>query len=449
MRHDLPEIPPRLWALAALTGAGAFMAMLDSTAANLALETIRIDLDVRLGGVQWVATGYLIALAVVLPVTGWLIRRFGHGRVWTAGLAGFIAASALCALSRDLPQLVVARILQGLAAGAMVPAGQAVLAAQADRRQLGRLMGSVGFAVALGPAFGPWLGGWLVEASWRWIFWLNLPVGALALLAARRWLPDGEANACPPPDLLGTMTAGLGLPLLLYGVSGHGEGGRGIGWLASGALLLVAFVVRTLRSQAPLLDLALLRRPGVAVSLATVALTGASMYGGLLLLPLYLQRGAGFGPPDAGALLLAMGIGSACALPLAGGLTDRVGATPVGVAGGGLLLLGTAPFLFAPASWALLPATVLLLVRGAGLALAQMPAMTAAYATAGRGVSGDAATLVNIAQRLGGAAGAVAVVALLERGGAHAYDRGFLLLAVLAAAAMFTALPLSRARGPA
>lgn len=443
-----PRIPPRLWALAVITGAGAFVAMLDSTATHLALESIRVDLGVRLGDVQWVATGYLIALAVALPMTGWLVRRLGHGRVWAASLAGFVAASLLCALARDLGQLVAARCVQGLAAGLMVPAGQALLAAEADRRQLGRLMGSVGFAVALGPAFGPWLGGWLVELSWRWIFWINLPIGVGALVAAKRWVPPGSAQACAPPDLPALLAVAAGLPALLYGAAGLAGGDSGRVWLAAGAVLVALFVGRTLRAPAPLFDLRLVSHPRFAAALATVALTGASLYAGLLLLPLYLQREAALAPVDAGGLLLAMGLGSACALPLAGSLTDRHGVMPVCVAGGVLAVLGTVPFLSGSA-WAMLPAALVLTLRGAGVALAQMPAMTAAYAAVGRERSGDAATLVNIAQRLGGAAGAVAVVALLEYGGggARSYRWGFMMLVATALAAMLTALPLSKRAG--
>lgn len=441
MRQSPPQIPLRLWALAATTGAGAFVAMLDSTATHLALDTIRADLAVTLGAAQWIATGYLIALAVVLPMTGWLIRRCGHGRVWAASLVGFVLASVLCASSGSLPELIAARVLQGLAAGTMVPAGQAVLAEAADRRQLGRLMGSVGFAVALGPALGPWLGGWLVGVSWRWIFWLNLPVGMLALLAASRWLPRGQARVAPPPDAWAMLLAGLGFPLALYGAAGLAEGGRGALAAVIGALLLAAFVVRSLHATQPLIELRLLRRPGFAATLATVALAGAGLYGGLLLLPLYLQHAVGASPAAAGGLLLAMGLGSACALPLAGHFTDRHGAGPVCLAGAAMLLLGTVPFM-APFAWAPAALVCVLLLRGAGLALAQMPAMTAAYAVAGHGHGGDAATLVNIAQRLGGAVGAIAVVALVEHGGARAYPAAFASLAAAAALAAVTALVL-------
>ncbi|MEC9404855.1 MAG: MFS transporter, partial [Pseudomonadota bacterium] len=147
------------------------MAMLDTSVANLALLPLQENFRTSLGDVQWVVTGYLIALAVSMPMTGWLCRRFGHDRVWQMSMTGFVAASALCALSETSLMLSLARGLQGLAAGIMVPSGQAVLASVSERRQLGRLMGTVGFAVALGPALGPGVGGVLTETvSWRGLF---------------------------------------------------------------------------------------------------------------------------------------------------------------------------------------------------------------------------------------------------------------------------------------
>lgn len=169
-----PSISLRLWMVAAVTGSGAFMAMLDSTVANLAIDTISREFGAPLADVQWIATSYLITLALSLPLTAWLARRFGSSRVWVAAILVFAAASVLCGISRDLTTLIVARCLQGLAAGLMVPVGQAMLSEAANRQQLGRLMGTVGFAVALGPALGPGLGGVLIDnLSWRWLFWMG------------------------------------------------------------------------------------------------------------------------------------------------------------------------------------------------------------------------------------------------------------------------------------
>lgn len=413
-----PQIPGQLWAVAAITGSGAFMAMLDSTIANLTLEAIRSDLAAPFSSVQWVATGYLIALAVSLPLTGWLGRRFGDGRLWKCSILAFVLASIICALAQTVTHLILARCLQGMAAGLMVPAGQAVLASTAERRQLGRLMGIVGFAIALGPALGPAFGGVLIDmGSWRWLFLINVPVGAAALIGAARLVPPGKKSAEARIDVRGLILIGLGLPLLLYGAAEIGSSNISIlsaAPLVLGVGLTLSFVFHAVRTPDPLIDLALLSRSGFAASVATAGLTGAAMYGGLLLLPIYLQRSLGQTPTEAGLMLMAMGLGSACILPAAGALTDRYGPRGISLSGGGLLVLATIPFVYSePFS---LPAIVLvLIIRGAGLALAQMPAITAAYSEVENTRTADAATLINIAQRLGGALGAIAMVAALDQ----------------------------------
>lgn len=446
-----PGIPVRLWAVAAITGSGAFMAMLDSTVANLAITSIGAGFGAPLADVQWVATGYLIALAVSLPLTGWLGRRFGRGRLWAASTLAFVIASVSCALARDLAQLTASRCLQGLAAGLMVPAGQAVLSAATDRRQLGRLMGTVGFAVSLGPALGPGLGGVLIEAvSWRWLFWINVPVGVLALATARFVVPPGEARSSGRPDVAGLALIGPGLPLLLYGAAGIGAvgfTGPSTAGAALGAVLTAGFMGHTLRSASPLIDVRLFGRPGFAAAVATAGLTGAAMYGGLLLLPLFLQGGLHQTPTESGLMLLAMGLGSAFALPLAGTFTDRYGAAPVCSVGSAVLLLSTVPFLFGPTPPAA-GVAALLFLRGAGLALAQMPAMTAAYGAVAESETGDAATLINMFQHLGGALGAIATVVVLEQGSrtgeAAGYRWAFVVLTAFAIGSFVTGLLLAR-----
>lgn len=420
------------------------MAMLDSTVANLALETIRVDFDTSLAKAQWVATGYLIALAVSLPLTGWLGRRFGQSRLWIVTTLAFISASVVCALSSELWLLVIGRCLQGLAAGLMVPAGQALLSALADRRQLGRLMGTVGLAVALGPALGPGFGGMLIDnLSWRWLFWINVPVGALALIAARTALTlDQPAEECSL-DVSGFTMVGIGLPLLLYGTAEIGASGlMPIPFLALalGMALMVSFLRHAGKSTDPLIDMRLLSRPGFTRAVVTSGLTGAAMYGGLLLFPLYFQDALRQTPTEAGLMLLAMGLGSALALPFAGILTDQRGPALVCLTGSTLLVIGTAPFLIQP----LLPVagfTFLLFLRGIGLALAQMPAMTAAYGAVEKHETGDAATLVNIGQRLGGALGAIATVIVLAHdspGDDAGFQWALLLLLGFALSALLT-----------
>ncbi|PWK84609.1 EmrB/QacA subfamily drug resistance transporter [Lentzea atacamensis] len=441
-------IPARVWGVAGVVGVGALLGMLDSTLVNLAVEAVRDDLRSSLQMVQWIVTGYLIALVVSLPASGWLGARFGHGRVWGVSLAMFVVASALCALAPGVTALVAARVMQGLAAGVMVPAGQAVIGSIAGPGQLGRLFGVLGLVLGVGPAVGPVVGGLLLQAvSWRWLFWLNVPIGVAALLAARRLVPGGIRDARRALDVYGLVMLGVGLPLALYGATDIGTRGATVmaaAVVVAGLLLTAAFAVRALRVGTPLIDLRLLRTRAFAAATVTTGFTGAAMYGGLLVLPLYLQLQLGWDSAETGAALLAIGAGSAVALYIGGVLTDRCGAGLVTVMGAVLLVTSTVLFLM-PVS---VPSPVLLailVVRGAGLAWAQMPATTAAYAAASTDRIGDASTLVNIVQRVCGALGAAGLVVVLSQtAGEHAYVWAFAVLTVLALSTVASAMILWR-----
>ena len=445
------RIPIRTWKIAAVTGAGAFMAMLDSTLANLALESIRDDFASTLSIVQWVVTGYLIALAVSLPTVGWLGRRYGYGRLWATGLAAFTMFSGLCAVAPGPIALIAARFLQGLAGGLMIPAGQAVIGSTARPNELGRLMGVLGLVVSLGPAVGPAIGGLLLEvASWRWLFWMNVPIGLATLALARGLVPGGSTSKTYPLDRSALVLISIGLPLLLYGAAELGATGlTRISTMAVtiGAVLTVGFILDTLRVAHPLIDLRLLRGHSFAAASATTCLTGANMYGGLLLLPLYLQLATGRDTIETGLLLLAMGLGSAVALPVAGALTDRHGAGVVSLAGAGLLLVTTLPFLL-PGTLSTTALALILVARGVGMAWAQMPAMTAAYTSVTSEQMGDASTLINIVQRVGGALGAVGIVVVLTRAdggtGPSAYVVAFGVLTLVSALTLASAAILRR-----
>lgn len=437
-----PPISPRIWKIAAATGAGAFIAMLDSTVTNLAIESIRDDLHSTLPVIQWIATGYLIALAVSLPATGWLGRRYGHGRVWSASLTVFTIGSALCAIAPGASSLIEARLLQGLAAGVMVPAGQAILGAAAGPKQLGRVMGSIGLVVALGPAVGPAFGGFLLEvASWRSLFWINVPLGIITLIAAKGLVPAGKKADDRPLDWKGLILIGLGLPLILYGATEIGSDKTTfftVFAVGIGIVLAISFILSSIKIKNPLIDLTLLKRGSFTAATSTTGLTGANMYGGLLLLPLYLQLTVGQDVLETGFMLLAMGLGTAVALYFGGMLTDYFSAGPVTIAGAILLVITTVPFIFI-AKFSMTVLVLLLVMRGIGLALAQMPAYTAAYASVTNEQMGDAATFVNITQRIGGAIGAIGLVIILTQlGGRNSLDAYTWAFGVLALISVFT-----------
>ncbi|HVX45610.1 MAG TPA: DHA2 family efflux MFS transporter permease subunit [Mycobacteriales bacterium] len=411
-----------MWRIAWVIVFGAFAAGLDASLTNIGLDTIRADLHADLAQAQWIATGYLLALAVSLPIAGWLGRRLGAGRLWLAALAAFTIASGLCAVAPSIETLIALRIGQGLAGGLLIPAGQTVLGQAVGSRSLGRVMATLGIAVSLGPALGPVAGGLILHsASWRWLFAINLPVGALGFWLGRRILPRGHRAPARRLDHLGLLWISTGLPLLVYGLSQWGIRGdllqpAVVGSIAIGAAALAAFIVRTLHRPEPLVDLWLYRNRSYTAASAASGITGMLMFGTTLLFPLYFQIGSGIGPSGAGLRMLALGGGTAVALPAAGRLSDRYGGGIVSFTGCLLALGISGPFVIMPlnADPALIEALLVLL--GAATALAAVPTTIAAYKTIAPEQLPDATTLVNIVQRIGGAAGAALFSLLLARG---------------------------------
>src|SRR6187200_1839759 len=189
------RLEPEVRAVAIVVIVGAIMSILDTTIVNVALESLSRDLDAPLSTIQWVATGYLLALATVIPVTGWAAERFGPRRVWMTVVSGFVATSALCGLARSAESLIAFRVLQGLAGGMIMPIGMITLAQAAGPKRVGRGRSVVGVPMLLAPVLGPVLGGLILESlSWRWIFFVNLPIGAIGLFLAARLMPAERAE---------------------------------------------------------------------------------------------------------------------------------------------------------------------------------------------------------------------------------------------------------------
>src|SRR3954469_25949430 len=241
-----------LWRLASVVVLGTIMSILDTTIVNVAIETLGRQLHSSLSAIQWVSTGYLLSLATVIPLTGWAMERFGGKRMWMLSVTLFLCGSTLCGLAWSTTSLVVFRVLQGVGGGMILPIGQAILAQAAGPQRMGRVMSVIGVPTLLGPVLGPVIGGLIVEHfSWRWIFFVNLPVGAVALVLAARILPGADARrARPPLDVTGLLLLSPGLAALVYGLSEFGvEGGLGspkvIGGVGDGAgLLAVVGVAR-------------------------------------------------------------------------------------------------------------------------------------------------------------------------------------------------------------
>jgi EmrB/QacA subfamily drug resistance transporter len=409
-----------LLAVSAVVVLGSIMSILDTTIVNIAINHLSTDFNAPLPTIQWVSTGYLLALATVIPLTGWAADRFGTKRLYMTSLVLFLAGSALSGMAWSAHSLIGFRVLQGLGGGMIMPAGMTILTQAAGPQRVGRVMSVVGAPMLLGPILGPVLGGWLVDdVSWRWIFYVNIPIGAVALAMAYRILKPDRPQPRHRLDLLGLLLLSPGLAALVYGLAETGSHGSFSGPKAVlptivGALLIAAFVRHALRTEDPLIDVRLFKRRTPAVAGASMAMFAAAFFGAMLLLPLYYQIVRGDSALDAGLLLAPQGIGAMVTMPIAGRLTDHTGAGRIVLVGLALVTLGTIPFAFigAGTSYWLLGAA--LFVRGMGMGATMMPAMAAAYQTLTREAIARATTALNIVQRVGGAIGTAALAVILQ-----------------------------------
>ena len=448
--------PRQLPAVATVVVLGAFLTILDTTVVNVAVETLARELAAPLATIQWVATAYLLALAATIPLSGWAADRFGAARLFAAAVALFTVGSALAAAAWSAESLIAARVVQGLGGGLVMPAGITLVGQVAGPERMGRAMSAIGVPLLLGPALGPVLGGALLGAvSWRWIFVVNVPVGAVVLLLAARLLPDERPQRpVEPLDRIGLALLSPGLALLVYGLSETASSG-GIG--AAGALapalaglaLVALFAARALRAGGgadggggaagaggggasggaparrsapagppPLLDLRLLRAPSVAASALTLLLLGGAFLATLFLLPLWFQQVRGETPLATGLLLLPQGLGAALAMQLAGRAAERFGAGRVVVAGLAPFALGLAALTQVDGATGDGPVEAALLLFGIGMGATMMPAMTAAYRTLARPQVARATALLTIVQRVGSSLGVALVAVALQRRGA-------------------------------
>jgi EmrB/QacA subfamily drug resistance transporter len=423
------SLPKDLRPIAIVVVIGAIMSILDATIVNVALQTLRDELDVSLATIQWVSTGYLLALAAVIPLTGWMAERFGPRRVWMGAVAAFVATSALCGAAWSADSLIAFRVLQGLAGGMIMPIGMITLAQAAGPKRMGRVMSVVGVPMLLGPVVGPVLGGLLVDnLSWRWIFYVNVPVGALGLVLAYKLLPKGRAagraseagHATPPLDKVGLLLLSPGVAAIVFGLSEVGTH-RTLtvlsAWLpiVVGFAMVATFIVRALRIEHPLVEVRLFRGRGFSAAAATTSLIGGALFGSMILLPLYYQVVRGQSPLHAGLLMAPQGVGAAIGMNVAGRLTDRIGAGRVVPVGLLLLALGTIPYATIGGNTAYGILMVGLFVRGVGLGATMMPAMAAAYATLDSAADVPRATpMLNVLQRVGGSLGVAVLTVILE-----------------------------------
>ena len=357
------------------------MVVLDSTIVNVALHQIGIDLGAG-DGVEWIVTAYLLAVCVSQPATGWLADRFGRKRVFLTSLVAFTVASAACAAAPTLALLIVFRVLQGLGGGALMPVGMTMVFELFPRRQHGQAIAVWGMAAMVAPAIGPTLGGWLVTSvSWHWMFLINVPIGAVALVAGIRLLPDIGHREARPFDGLGLALGASGLAVMILGIAQGAPWGwtspGTIGAMGAGAILLSLFIRHELRTSQPLLELRMFGQRSFRLAMITLSFIMAAQYARLVFVPLQLESLRGWSAMKVGLMFFVPAVTTAVGMALGGRMVDRIGPrTPVMVGCAGMVVaMGSfARLTLTTPAWVIV---VLLSVQGFSMGLTMSPAMVA------------------------------------------------------------------------
>jgi DHA2 family multidrug resistance protein len=419
----VPHINP--WIVAVAVMFATFMEILDTTVVNVSLPHIAGSLSSTIDESTWALTSYLVANAIILPLTGWLANHFGRKRLLMLSVTGFTIASFLCGLAPTLGVLVFFRVIQGMTGGALQPLSQAVLLEAFPPRDRGKAMGFWGLGIVVAPILGPVVGGWLTDSySWRWVFYINIPVGIASLVMTRLFIFD-------PPYIqrkseridywgIGLLAVGIGALQILL------DKGQEEDWFASPAMRalavaaafgLVAFVIRELRAEHPVVDLRVFRVRTYATGVFLMTVLGFVLYGSLVLLPIFLQTLLGYPSLQAGIAMAPRGIGSFIAMPIVGAILMRVGPRKLlatGLVGGACTLFWFGQLNLQTGYWDVFWPQF---IQGLSLGLLFVPLTTISMDPIPREEMGNATSLFNLMRNIGGSFGIATSTMLLYRDG--------------------------------
>jgi MFS family permease len=440
------RIDPKVLKTSLILIVGFIAVIFDTTIVSVALHTLATRLNAPVSTIQWVTTGYLLALGIAVPLSTWGMRRFGSKRLWMAALAVFLAGSIGSSLAWNVDSLIAWRVVQGAGGGIMFPLLTTLIMQAAGGKALGRTVTIVALPALLGPILGPLVGGAiLTHLSWRFMFWVNVPFCVAGLILAARYLPADKLTAGHKPrlDLPGLALLAPGIAAIILGLS---NAGTNAGFahpgvivpLAVGVALTAAFTGYALRLTAnhdtrnhgtrnhgtrnhdtgrhgePLVNVRLLGRRPVAAASAVLFFSGFSLYGAMLLLPLYYQEVRGASALTAGIMLVPQGVGALLSRGLAGRLTDKIGGRPIAVAGFVIVTAATIPFALAGAHtnpWML---ALCLVIRGFGLGAVTIPVMAVTFLGLDKEQIPHASVVTRTVQQIGGSFGTAVLAVILS-----------------------------------
>ena len=413
--------PNYKWVVMGIVMIGMVMSTLDSSIVNVSIPTIMANFGSNIADIEWVVTAYMLAFAVLMPLTAWLRDRIGHKLLFTSSLVIFILGSLLCGLAVNIPTLICARIIQALGGGAMTPTGMAMIAEVFGPEERGKAMGFFGMGIIIGPAIGPTLGGFLTELfGWRSIFLVNLPIGIFAILMALEMLVYDRPHALNRRsfDVWGFVFLTIFLLSFLLGISR----GETEGWMSQYIMIcaalasfsFISFIITESLVRERIIDLSLFKYPVFTVSMLISAIRSVALFGGVFLLPLFLQHLKGLSAIQSGLILLPGSLIIAFVLPVVGWLSDK--SSPRFLCFIGMLCLIYSMFLYRNISiymsyWDIIYPT---LIRGVGMSLLMAPIMTLALNSVPRRKAGMASSMLSIIQQVGGAIGIAILSTVLD-----------------------------------
>jgi MFS transporter, DHA2 family, multidrug resistance protein len=411
------------WIVAIAVMFGTFMEVLDTTVVNVSLPHIAATMSASIDEATWVLTSYLVANAIILPMTGWLAATFGRKRLLMMSVTGFTISSFLCGIAPNLPSLIFFRILQGATGGALQPLSQAVLLESFEPHERGKAMGFWGLGIVVAPIIGPVVGGWLTDSySWRWVFYINLPVGVASIIMTKMFIfdPPYLRREAEKVDYWGIGMLVVGIGALQYVL----DRGQEVDWFANQSIVILSIVsaatllvllYHELTTDHPIIDLHVFKERSYATGVFLMTMLGFVLYGSLVLLPVMLQTLLGYPALQAGIAMAPRGMGSLVMMPIVGMLTSKVDVRKLLALGffvAGMTLVWLGSLNLNAGYWDIFWPQLL---QGTGMALTFVPLTTATMQAIPPQRMGNATSLFNLMRNIGGSVGIAVTGTMLAR----------------------------------